>query len=56
MCARPVDLASGRVLRQRAFAHEVDAESADAAGGRPIALARAAQQAADALLAWAAAD
>jgi cholesterol transport system auxiliary component len=50
-----VDLTSGRVLRHRAFAVEVDAESADAAGGAH-ALARAAQQMTESLLSWVAAD
>ena len=50
-----VDLPSGRVLRQRAFAVEVDADSADAAGGAH-ALARAAEQTIESLLSWVAAD
>ena len=50
-----VDLPSGRVLRQRAFAVEAEADSADAAGGAR-ALASAAQQMIESLLSWTAAD
>ena len=46
------DAVSGRLLRERTFTAEVDAESADAAGGAH-ALALAAREMVDSLLSWA---
>jgi cholesterol transport system auxiliary component len=53
MRAALVDAAGGRLLGQRTFTAEVDAQSADAAGGAH-ALARAAQEMVDSVLSWAA--